>query len=72
MIAEAMPLATKLLFIVVGLGLLAVPIGLAHWQKQRSYDRTRNTKIKPVGMHRYNRLWVVDPDRTDDDKGITV
>ena len=66
----------KALFILVVLGLF-VPV---LWniirtttlnQRQRTYDRQRNRGVKPIGTHRYNRLWVVDRD-LNDNEGVTV
>lgn len=70
MIAEAMPLITKLLFLAVGLGLVTPAlynVFKASNASQRRYDRYRNRNPKPVGQRRYDRLWVVDRDDNESD-----
>ncbi len=61
-----MPLLTKILFVVVALGMLAVPIGIAHFQNRPPRrSRMSASRIEPIGNRRYNRLWVVDREDTD-------
>jgi hypothetical protein len=56
-----MPLVTKLLFLIVGLGLAAfVILAFRHGQPSISHREVR--RIEPIGSRRYNKLWVVDPD----------
>lgn len=64
-----MPLITKILFVVVALGMLAVPIAIAHFQSRPPRrSRMPASRIEPIGNRRYNRLWVVDRDLLDNDK----
>jgi hypothetical protein len=67
-IAEALPTAIKIVFIVVACGL--VPIVLfnlfrAETASQRRYDRQRNRRLRPVSEARYRRIWVVDREEQD-------
>lgn len=72
---EGLALWAKLLFIAIGIGLFMPAIynvvkGTTF--QQRRYDRTRNSKVKPIGEARLRHMWVVDRERTNDDAGVTV
>lgn len=67
--AEGLALWAKVLFVVIGVGLFMPAIynivKTTTFQERR-YDRKRNTKTKPVGQHRYSKLWVVDDEANTD------
>lgn len=57
------PAATKILFIIIGMGLVAPALHnvfRASNMHDRRYDRSRNRRQRPVSQARYNRLWVID------------
>ena len=54
-----MPLATKLLFILIGLGLMTF-LALAFMHGATS--KPTPARIEPIGRRRYDRLWIVDKD----------
>jgi hypothetical protein len=61
-----MPLATKLLFVAVGLGLSAF-IAWAFVRGATSKPTPRSPqRLEPIGKRRYDHLWIVD--REDDDE----
>ncbi len=60
-----MPLATKLLFILIGLGLMTF-LALAFMHGATSKPTPTPKRIEPIGRRRYDRLWVVD--RGDNDE----
>lgn len=71
MIAEALPTATKILFGLVAIGLVAPAlynVFKATPVRDRHYDRNRYRHNKPVDVKRYRNLWVVDREDTDDDQ----
>lgn len=56
-----MPLATKLLFLAVGLGLTwFVVLAFMHGATRR--PTPTRSRIEPIGKRRYDHLWVVDRD----------
>jgi hypothetical protein len=63
-----MPILTKILFVAVGLGLLAVPIALARWQGRPQHPMLpQQRRLEPIGKRRYDKLWIVDQDRAEDE-----
>jgi hypothetical protein len=71
---EGVALWAKVLFVVIGVGMLMPAIYnivKSTTFQERRYDRTRNTKVKPVGQRRYRNLWVVDRDHNSNE-GVTI
>lgn len=67
--AEGLALWAKVLFVVIGVGLLMPAIYnivKATTFQERRYERNRNSKLKPVSDARYRKLWVIDREQEDD------
>jgi hypothetical protein len=73
---QAMPIAVKVLFVVVVLGMFVPVIYniLKDTTLRTPPKRTRKTKVKTpaISEARLRHMWVVDRERTNDDAGVTV